>query len=64
VNPRYDQKPTIYRVFVAPIALGVLCISGLTAALLGDGIWDAIAAGAIAAPLAVMSWFVARRTLP
>ena len=61
MKARTDQRRTLFRVFVAPIALGVLCIFGLTAALLGDGILDAVAAGAVAAPLIVASWCLIRR---
>lgn len=45
-----------------PILLGILTVIGLLSALFGDGIWDAISALALGAPVAVGAWFSLRRT--
>lgn len=39
-----------------PVLLGLLSAFGLTAGLLGDGIWDWISALALAVPLGVGGW--------
>lgn len=44
-----------------PILLGVLTLIGLVSALLGDGIWDAVSALALAAPVGCALWFGLRR---
>lgn len=44
-----------------PILLGVLTAFGLAAGLLGDGVWDWIAALALAAPLLVGVWHILGR---
>jgi hypothetical protein len=45
----------------APIALGVISAVGLVAALLGDGVWDAVSWAALGLPVAVGGWFGMRR---
>ncbi|MEW6371741.1 MAG: hypothetical protein AB1584_12455 [Pseudomonadota bacterium] len=44
-----------------PILLGILTTIGLISALLGDGLWDAVSALALGAPVAVGGWFSLRR---
>jgi hypothetical protein len=44
-----------------PILLGILTIIGLLSALFGDGIWDAISALALGAPVVVGAWYSLRR---
>lgn len=44
-----------------PILLGILTTIGLTSALLGDGVWDAVSALTLGAPVAVGAWFSLRR---
>ncbi|WP_036167857.1 hypothetical protein [Massilia sp. 9096] len=41
------------RLWGMPVLLGVLSVFGLGAGLLGDGVWDWVAALALATPLAV-----------
>jgi hypothetical protein len=41
------------RLWGMPVLLGAASVFGLAAGLLGDGVWDWIAAGALALPLAV-----------
>ena len=44
-----------------PILLGILTTIGLVSALFGDGVWDAVSALALGAPVAVGVWFSLRR---
>jgi hypothetical protein len=46
-------KPGASTLWAAPVALGVLTVIGLLSALLGDGIWDALSAITLGAPVAV-----------
>ncbi|KAF0867254.1 hypothetical protein [Pseudomonas sp. LD120] len=39
MNPR---QANFWKVFGAPLALGLLSAAGLFAALLGDGVWDSL----------------------
>lgn len=49
------------KVWRMPVALGVLTIVGLVGALFGDGVWDLLAAAALAVPVAVGGWYALRR---
>lgn len=49
------------RVFGAPLALAVLSLIGLLSALIGDGAFDTLSWLTLAAPIAVIGWFLARR---
>lgn len=44
-----------------PILLGLLSAAGLAGALVGEGIWDDVAALALAAPVVVGAWHALRR---
>lgn len=44
-----------------PILLGILTTIGLISALLGDGVWDAVSALTLGAPVAVGAWYSLRR---
>ena len=48
------------RIFGVPAALGALTAVGLLLALIQDGIWDFVAAIALATPVAVMAWKIGR----
>jgi CHASE2 domain-containing sensor protein len=50
------------KVWGAPIALGVLSLVGLIAALVGDGVMDAVSYLLLAVQLVVIVWYVAKRT--
>lgn len=53
---------TLWQVFRVPIGVAALSVFGLFTALLGDGVWDWIGAGALAASIGVLVWaLVARR---
>ncbi len=43
-----------------PIAIGVVSAVGLTSALLGDDIWDALSWCALAIPIVVPFWYIVR----
>jgi hypothetical protein len=44
-----------------PILLGCLTAVGLVSALLGDGVWDAVSALALGAPVVTGAWLALRR---
>jgi len=44
-----------------PILLGILTTIGLVSALFGDGVWDAVSALTLGAPVAAGAWFSLRR---
>jgi hypothetical protein len=50
-----------WRLWGAPIVLGVMTAIGLLSALLGDGVWDAVSAVMLAAPVLVAGWFYWKR---
>jgi hypothetical protein len=43
-----------------PILLAILSAAGLTAALVGDGLWDVLSSLALAVPLLTALWHVWR----
>jgi hypothetical protein len=45
--------PRFCSLWAAPLALGILTVIGLLSALLGDGVWDALSALTLGAPVAV-----------
>lgn len=52
---------TSLQIWGAPIVLGILTTIGLIAALLGDGVWDALSAVTLGIPCLVCLWFGLRR---
>ena len=48
-------------VFAAPVVLAALSLTGLVGALLGDGAWDRMGAGLLAAPVVAVVWARLRR---
>jgi hypothetical protein len=44
----------------APLLLALASLVGLLAALLGDGVWDALSWLGLGAPVAVTGWMLAR----
>lgn len=50
------------RTFGVPLLIGLLSACGLGAALLADGVWDALSAVLLAVPLAVIAWRWRRRS--
>lgn len=49
-------KATVVKVWRTPLVLGILSAFGLLAALLGDGIWKALAWIALLIPLLIIGW--------
>ena len=47
----------LWRIFAAPILLGVLSAIGLTTALVGDGLWDIASWLCLGLPVAVSLWY-------
>lgn len=41
------------RTWIIPVTLGLITVAGLIAALVGDGIWDAMSWVALAVPVAL-----------
>ncbi|HEU0273216.1 MAG TPA: hypothetical protein VFQ83_01655 [Candidatus Udaeobacter sp.] len=55
-----NSKSDFQRVYLAPVLLAVLTAGGLTLALLGDNLWDALSWLALATPLATVIWIFLR----
>ena len=53
---RRTTPAPLRRIFAAPLAVALVTIVGLVAALLGDGLLDALSWTGLAVPLAVMLW--------
>ena len=49
------------RIWAMPLLLAILTAIGLVAALLGDGVWDAVSGVTLGAPVAVGAWYGLRR---
>jgi hypothetical protein len=52
---------SLRRLWGMPLLLGASTVSGLVVGLLEDGVWDAVAAAALALPVLVGAWYVFRR---
>lgn len=52
----------LQRTFAAPLAIAAASLVGLVAALVGDGLADAVSWIALAVPLGVVVWARVRRT--
>lgn len=50
------MKSAFLHLWGMPLLLGVLTTIGLVSALLGDGIWDAVSAFTLGAPVVVGIW--------
>jgi hypothetical protein len=57
-------KRSLVQIFLAPALIAGVIAFGLVSALLGDGIWDQASWIALAAPLAVIGFYVTRRAAP
>lgn len=54
---------SLCRVWGLPLLLGAATVFGLVAGLLEDGVWDVIAAAALALPVLVGAWYALRPAL-
>jgi len=52
------------RLWGMPLLLGAATVFGLVAGLLEDGVWDLIAAAALALPVLVGAWYASRPARP
>jgi len=50
-----------WKMWGAPVMLGISTCVGLLSALLGDGLWDAVSAITLGTPVAVCCWYSFRR---
>ena len=55
------MNPAFLRLWGIPILLGVLTTIGLVAALLGDGMWDAVSGVALGLPVLLGIWHSLRK---
>lgn len=49
------QRGLVWRI---PVLLAVASVAGLLIALIGDGVWDFLAAVLLAVPVAVVGWSI------
>jgi hypothetical protein len=54
------RPASLRHVWGMPLLLGAVTVSGLVVGLLADGVWDVVAAAALALPLAVGLWHALR----
>jgi hypothetical protein len=52
------------RLWGMPLLLAAATVFGLVAGLLEDGVWDVVAAAALALPVLVGAWYVFRPVCP
>ncbi|TWI46614.1 hypothetical protein IP92_02973 [Pseudoduganella flava] len=55
------MSPAFLRLWGVPILLGILTTIGLLAALLGDGVWDAVSGVTLAIPVLLAIWHSLRK---
>jgi hypothetical protein len=53
------EPRTLWQIFAIPLLLGILTTVGLVAALVGDGIWDALSWLTLGVPIAVTLYCLA-----
>jgi FtsH-binding integral membrane protein len=53
-----SSSRTLWQIFAAPLAVAIITAAGLVAALMGDGIWDALSWIALGIPLATLAVFI------
>lgn len=56
-RPRSGTKG-LGEIFFLPILIGVLSMIGLIAALVGDGVWDAVSWASLGIPVIVTVWMI------
>jgi hypothetical protein len=55
---KLNDQLTRAQIWFSPIVLGIVSAIGITAALLGDGLWDVVSWVALAAPVLVCLYFI------
>lgn len=58
------QPAPFRRVWGMPLLLAACTVFGLVVGLLEDGVWDVVAAVALAVPVLVGAWYALRRAQP
>lgn len=54
------KRQTARQIFAGPLIVALLSAAGLLAALVGDGIWDAVSWATLLVPIALCAGFIAR----
>lgn len=54
------RRKSLTQIFVIPTAIACVSAIGLIAALIGDGVWDAIGWLGLGVPLGVIGWCALR----
>ncbi|MFD0987380.1 hypothetical protein [Methyloligella solikamskensis] len=49
---------TLGEIFFLPTVIGILSLIGLIAALVGDGVWDAVSWASLGIPVIVTVWMI------
>lgn len=60
MSGRRGKRQSVWAIFAVPAVLAVASMAGLVAGLLGDGVYDAMAAAGLAVPMAGLLWPLAR----
>ncbi|HWL04175.1 MAG TPA: hypothetical protein VNQ99_04450 [Xanthobacteraceae bacterium] len=55
-----SRRQTLTKIFAWPLVIGVLSITGLIAALVGDGIWDRVSWATLLLPSVLYVVFLLR----
>ncbi|AMZ73968.1 MULTISPECIES: hypothetical protein [Pseudomonas] len=55
------RQSSFWKVFGIPVVIGVLSAAGLFSALLGDGMWDAVAWVGLGVPTVLGTWGLLKR---
>lgn len=59
-RPASTRRGDLRRVFGKPLLVALVSALGLTSALLGDGLWDALSWLALGVPLALVAYYWSR----
>ena len=55
------RQSSFWKVFGIPVVIGALSAAGLFSALLGDGMWDAVAWVGLGVPTVLGTWGLLKR---
>ena len=54
------MKDTFWKIWLIPVALGILTSIGLLSALTGDGVYDAISWLTLGIPVVISFWYLGK----